>query len=616
MNSLLAHRGPDSQGQEGPGRVILAMRRLAVIDLQTGDQPMPSGDKSVWAVLNGEIYNFKSVRAELQALGHKFVTDSDTEVVANGYVQWGPDVVRKLIGMFAIAIHDSRSDELFLARDRFGEKPLFYFQGDGDLYFSSELRSLLSSPSVPRVLNREALGYYLRFGYAPVPLTLLQGVMELEPGCTLLWSNGGTKINRYYNPDYTPYPEFEDPEVAIDAVRKSLETAVTRQMVSDVPLGAFLSGGIDSSAVVAMMQRSSSKPVQTYTVRFGDAAYDEGAVARAVATHLETDHHEISVDNFGFSADDLWRIVDHVGQPFADSSAIPTFVLSSAVRDAVTVCLTGDGGDDMFAGYDRFRWAAEIDRISQIPRPALRMGKAALDITQTLPGLRSRGIIRRAGRAFEAAVERPELRLAAIESMFSKRELTHLVSDQQTLNHATGNVPLMSGTPANAADWTPLRKRMYAGISQNLARDYLVKTDRMSMAASLELRAPMLDPELAELSMHLPDSMLMRGRVQKYVLREAVRPLLPEILFTQPKSGFSIPLHKFQNQEYRSLVDDVLYPEAKSLGLFKHDEVHRIVTRGLDQMKDMADISVHRASHQLWSLLQLTAWTSRFNVTV
>jgi asparagine synthase (glutamine-hydrolysing) len=616
MNALLSHRGPDSDGQEGPGRIILAMRRLAIIDLQTGDQPMPSADRSVWAVLNGEIYNFRSLRKELEALGHKFVTNSDTEVVANGYVEWGPGVVKRLIGMFALAIHDDRTNELFLARDRFGEKPLFYYESGGDLYFSSELKSLMSSPSVPRFMDREALAYYLRFGYAPVPLTLLKDVFEIEPGCTLLWSGGKTHIERYFTPDYTPDPEFDDPEVAIAAVRDALEAAVSRQMVSDVPLGAFLSGGIDSSAVVAMMQRSSDRPVKTFTVRFGDAAYDEGDVARTVATHLGTDHHEISVDNLGFSADDLWRIIDHVGQPFADSSAIPTFILSSAVRDSVTVCLTGDGGDDMFAGYDRFRWGAQIDNIGRIPRPALRTGKLALDVARSVPGLRTSGMLRQAGRAFEAAIEKPELRFTAIESIFSTRELSTLLSDDETLRHATGSVPLMSSLPEGSGDWTPLRRRMYMGINQTLPRDYLVKTDRMSMAASLELRAPMLDPGLADLSMRLPDDMLIRGKVQKYVLREAVRPFLPEVLFSQPKSGFSIPLHRFQNDEYRSLVEDVLYPQAASLGLFRPDETRHIVDRGLGQMRDMADISVFRASHQLWSLLQLTAWSQRFNVTI
>lgn len=616
MNSRLAHRGPDSEGHVTRDGVALAMRRLAIIDLHTGDQPIITANGDVAVILNGEIYNFRELREDLQRAGCAFRTRSDTEVVALGYLKYGAGVVDRLKGMFAFALHDRRSGKLLLARDRFGEKPLYYHHRDSTLIFASEMRALLAWPELPRRLNREAFGQFLRLGYTPSPTTLVENIQELPPGCFLEWDAGAVKVSRYYTPDYTPAPELGTADVAIPLVREALKTAVGRQMVSDVPIGALLSGGIDSSAVVAMMQQHSDRPVSTFTVRFSDADYDESAVAREVARHLGTDHHEISIDDNAFQPDDLWRIVEHVGQPFADSSAIPMYVISRSVREHVKVCLTGDGGDEMFAGYPIFNWASQVDRVARVPRPLRRAAGIGLAIARHTPGLRNARFPRQATRALGAADEPSSRRLAAIDTLFLPSELRRLIGDRETLDAARDSLGIVSELPDESAGWTTLRRRMYQSVSQRLTQDMLVKVDRMGMAASLELRAPMLDPDLAALSMRLPDSTLISGGLQKRVLREAVRELLPDIVFTHPKTGFSIPLHRFVNQKYRDTVTELLETPGDVMSLLNLPEVARIAKRGLARQADRADISVYRASHQLWSLLQVAAWAQRFRIQV
>ena len=616
MNARLSHRGPDSEGHVRRDGVVLAMRRLAIIDLDTGDQPITTANGDVSVILNGEIYNFRELRRDLELTGHTFRTNSDTEVVGLGYLEYGAGVVDRLKGMFAIALHDRRSGTLLLARDRFGEKPLYYYRRESTIVFASEMRALLAWPGLPRRLDREVFGQYLRFGYTPSPKTLIEGVQELPPGCVLRWDAGNVNISRYYVPDYTPDPELALPEVAIPLVRDALKAAVGRQMVSDVPIGALLSGGIDSSAVVAMMQQHSDRPVSTFTVRFSDTRYDESAVAREVADHLGTDHHEITVDDNAFHADDLWRIVDHVGQPFADSSAIPMYMVSRSVREHVKVCLTGDGGDEMFAGYPIFRWASQVDRVARVPWPLRRAAGMSLALARHVPGLRDARLLRQGGRALDAANESPSRRLGAIDTLFRAAELRRLIDDPTTLEASRNALAVVSELPEQSSEWTTLRRRMYQSLSQRLPQDMLTKVDRMGMATSLELRAPMLDPDLAELSMRLPDSMLMSAGLQKRVIREAVKEFLPDVVFTHPKTGFSIPLHRFVNQEYRDVATELLEKPNDVMSLLNRDELARIMKRGLVRQADQADISVYRASHQLWSLLQIAAWAHRFSIQV
>ena len=614
MNRALIHRGPDSQGQFARNGASLAVRRLAVIDLKTGDQPIANEDQSLWIVFNGEIYNYRELAGQLQQQGHRFRTKSDTETVLHAYEEYGTATPQQLKGMFAFAIFDTRDRSLFLARDRFGEKPLFYYPEAQGLVFSSELRSLMEWPDLPRKTDHEALAHYLRVGFTPTPLTMFQSIYELPPGCWLRWSNGQVRTQEYYTPDYHPAPELEDEKEAIEAVREALTKAVRRQMVSDVPLGAFLSGGIDSSAVVATLQALSPEPIKTFTIRFEEATYDESPIARAVAQHLGTDHREIKVANAGFLPEDLWRIIDHVGAPFADSSAIPTFVLSKHVREEVTVCLTGDGGDEMFGGYTVFPWALKVEKLGRLPHPLLSAANGALGLLGHLPATTSFSGLRKVRRALDAAGQQGLHQFVTIQSLFLSDEMSALVTDRDVFSTACGELPRLVQLPKEAESWTPLRKLMYFRVKHNLPQDMLIKIDRMSMANSLELRAPMLDVEVAEVAMKLPDKYLIKGGVGKYILRESVRPLLPQVVFSHPKTGFSIPLHRFQNQAFIELAQELLSDRSGPLGLLNAKAVERICQLGLRRKRDHLDVSVYRATHQLWALIQLAAWGQRFHV--
>ena len=615
MQEALLHRGPDSGGDFFDGELGMAMRRLAIIDLETGNQPITNSSGNIIVVLNGEIYNYRQLTAELLEKGYVFKTKSDTEVIAHGFEEFGLELFPKLEGMFALAVYDRQRKILTLARDRFGEKPLYYNSRSDSLVFSSEIKSLLTWNDIPRKTNREALGYFLRLGYVPGTLTMFEGIQEVPVGSILQWSEGRLKLSSYYEPNYEVLSDLDSDVEAISAVREALENAVRSQIVSDVPIGAFLSGGIDSSAIVAILQGLSSQPIKTFTVKFEDAKYDESVVARAVANHLGTDHTEIPVHNVGFKADDLWRIVDHVGGPFADSSAIPTYAISKEVSKHVKVCLTGDGGDEMFAGYDVFPQGRRLNQLALIPSPILKGAGLALGAMQRSSKLSGINLIRKTRRAVDAAGQPPALRFPTMLSLFSAEEARRLIIDPELRSVTQGTLDRVSALPKSSENWTPLRRHMYHRLRHDLPQDMLIKIDRMSMASSLELRAPMLDPNLASLTMSLQDRFLIRGKTRKFALREAVRPLLPEIVFRQPKSGFSIPLHKFQNDEYAELSQELLRKTAGPMSLLNPAAIQAIRQTGLATEKDSATTSVYRSSHQLWALVQLAAWAERFNVT-
>lgn len=617
MNEALTHRGPDDGGAYVNAHHGLAMRRLSIIDVDGGHQPVFNEDGQIVIVFNGEIYNFPELRDDLLRRGHVFETHSDTEVIVHLYEEKAERTPEYLKGMFAFCIYDRRDDSLFLARDRFGEKPLYYYHDPRHgFFFSSEIRSLLASPVVPRVLNTEALGYYLRIGYVPSPMTMLAGVKILPAGHWLRLSEGGVVIRPYFTINYSPDRALEDEGNAIDAVRAALQQAVRRQAISDVPLGAFLSGGIDSSSVAAMLQAVSSQPIKTFNVRFEEARYDESAIARQVAQHLGTEHYEFVVPNVAFEPDHLWRIIAHVGLPFLDTSAIPTYILSKHIRQEVKVALSGDGGDEMFAGYPVFQWAQKIQRLQKLPHPFLAIGAAATNQLSRLPAMRQAAFLRKIRRGFDSATVPPHLLPVAIHTLFEPHELERLVQQKDVLNTANGDLGRYTQLPPESEAWTPLRRLMYLRLKNNLHDDMLVKVDRMSMAASLEVRAPMLDVDLAALTMRLPDKHLIRGNIGKFILRQAMKPMLPDIVFSHSKTGFSIPLHTFQNENYKTLAADLLQNQDGIMQLFPTQSLENILQKGLVQKKDNATHSVYRASHQLWNLMQLSAWGAYFNVTI
>lgn len=620
MNALLVHRGPDDQGQFNDPTTALAMRRLAIIDVAGGHQPMVNEDRSLVIVFNGEIYNYRELRRELETTGrHRFRTHSDTEVVLHAFEEFGTGTPERLEGMFALCIYRTTDHSLFFARDRFGEKPLFYWHQGDTLAFSSELASLLAWDGIPRRLDLEGLYFYLRRAIVPAPWTTFAGVRQLPPGHWMRWSAGRLSIQRYFEPTFRDAPALEDEHQAREAVRQTLLTSVKRQMVSDVPLGAFLSGGIDSSAIVAAMQRQSGAPIKTFNVKFQQADYDESPIARRVAAHLRTDHHELVVADSGFQDEDLWRIVRHVGMPFADSSAIPTYHISRCIRDQVTVCLSGDGGDEMFAGYTSLLWNRSIDRLARwTPRRALTTAGRLLSGASAAPGMRRSSKLRQLRRAVEMAQLTPAARIWALGTMFSMDELEVLVRQDVHAPLRRWVDDWFEQALAPAGSLSRLRQMLDFRDRFSLPEDMLVKVDRMSMAASIEVRAPMLDVQMAGLAARLSDQHLIRGDVTKYILREAVRDWLPPEVFSHPKSGFSIPLHAFQNRAYESLCHDLLLDNRVGLvnELFHRSAVEAVVHRGLAQKVNRADMSVFRATHHLWALLQLAAWADYFHVSL
>ena len=519
--------------------------------------------------------------------------------------------------MFAFCIYDQRDNSLFLARDRFGEKPLYYYDDPQHGFaFSSEIKSLLECPFVPRQLDYEALGYYMRVGYVPAPLTMFKDIRILPPGHWLRRRENQLEIRAYYTINYCPDPALTHEADAIDAVEAALQQAVKRQAISDVPLGAYLSGGIDSSSVVAMLQATSTQPVKTFTMRFEEDSFDEGLIARQVAEHLGTEHHEFFVPNVAFEADDLWRIIEHVGLPFFDTSAIPTYIISKHIRQAVTVALSGDGGDEMFAGYPLFQWGRAIRRMQKLPQPVIHSGAWAVNWLSQQPAFSGVSSLRRVRRGLKGAVSPRHLLPIDIHTMFEPAELDTLLQCQRVKDVATGDLPRFTDLPEQAKHWSSLRQLMYFRLKHMLPDRMLTKVDRMSMAASVEVRAPLLDADLADLSMRLPDKHLIRNGVGKYILRQATREKVPEIVFSHPKSGFNIPMHRFQNEGYTAMAHDLLTKRTGIMQLFSPEAITNTLNVGLHQQADRADRSIFRASHQLWGLMQLSAWEQRFKVTL
>ena len=619
MNQALVHRGPDDGGQFDGQAASIAMRRLCIIDLKTGHQPISNEDNTLQIVFNGEIYNYRELRERLLASGrHTFKTTTDTEVILHLYEEYGEETPKHLQGMFSFCIYDTKNASLFLARDRFGEKPLFYSVIGGNTFaFSSEVTSLVEFEQIERTLDVESLFYFLHIGYCPSPLTIFKEIRELSPGHWMRWEHGKLNIGSYYRPQYNPDPTLKHEEDAVEAVRTTLLKAVKRQMVSDVPLGAFLSGGIDSSAVVAAMQQQSGQRIKTFTVKFEYAPFDESKIAREVAQHLGTDHHEFVVTNGGFNDEDLWRIIRHVGQPFLDSSAIPTYILSNKVKEHVTVSLSGDGGDEMFAGYRIFQACLGIDQIAKyVPRAVLATTGSVLQQVAKSPGAARNPTLGKLMRATRSARLPKQDRSWKMSPLFEEGVLYNLVSPwlrEQWQNKQSNAVHELLGEQAGMSR---LRQVMDCWLRYFLASDMLVKVDRMSMAASLEVRAPMLDVEMAELSMRLPDDLLLRDGTTKYILRKAIRPWLPDSVFTHPKWGFSIPLHLFQNKNFYDLCDELLLNTKNEVmkALFSKSSLTMLVQRGLDRKFDAGDLSAFHASQQLWAILNLAGWIELFAV--
>ena len=596
MRDRLEHRGPDDQGVfvSDDRRAGLGFRRLAIIDVSPiANQPMANEDGTVRVAFNGEIYNFKSLRSRLVANGHQFRSQSDTEVLVHLYEDVGPKFVEEIDGMFAIAIWDARAKRLVLARDRAGKKPLYVYQDSRRLLFGSEIKAIFAHPDVRVQIDETQIAPYLTYGYVPHPATFYRRVTQVDPaGVVVVDESGRMESRRYWQ---LRFPDAGD-ELRVDRraarerVRELVTDAVARRLVSDVPLGAFLSAGIDSTIVVGVMSRLMNAPIKTFTIGFEDApAFDETAAARQLAARFKTEHTEFRVKP---SAVDLIdRLIWHHDGPFGDSSAIPTFLVSQLTRQHVTVVLTGDGGDELFAGYLRFQAALAADRV---PRAAGPLLDAVLALLPKAP--HERHLLARA-RRFARFMHLPLVeRLVRWNSIFQD-DLPSLLEK----GPAVDPLAHLSSAIETSRASSPLNRLLAANYASYLPDDLLVKTDRCTMANSIEARCPLLDTALTEYAASLPDGLKLDGRRTKAILRDAFADLIPQDIDRRPKTGFGVPLDAWFRGELRDYVrDTLLAPSAVSRQYFKATAVQRLID---DHQQGRVNIG-----HRLWTLVCFERW--------
>jgi asparagine synthase (glutamine-hydrolysing) len=591
MCAAIRHRGPDDEGIRVMPGASLGMRRLSIIDLATGHQPIHNEDSTVWVVFNGEIYNYAELRADLLGRGHRFYTASDTETIVHAYEEWGEDAFRRLRGMFGIALWDSRNATLLLARDRVGIKPLHYAVAGSRLYFGSEIKSILAAHDIETALDFHALDHYLSFLYTPSDTSIFAGIKKLPPGHLLRWQNGALEIRRYWElpaEEQTPCSEEE----AVEALRAVLTDAVRSHLMSEVPLGAFLSGGVDSSLVVGLMAQASSRPVRTFSIGFDDPRYDELEHARVVARHFGTEHHEFIVKPDALAIiDDL---ISHFDEPFGDSSAIPTWYVSEMARRHVTVVLSGDGGDELFGGYERYSPHPRIAAFDRWSPPATR--RVASLVWPMLPhGVRGKNFLRRAarderGRYLDQIGYFQRDEKEALLTADVRRRIEGTDAEARLARHfdRLGHLP-----------WNG--QMMHFDFETYLPEDILTKVDRMSMAHSIESRVPLLDNNVVDFAARLPANLKIKNGRKKHILKEAAAGLLPDGILARRKQGFAVPVGGWFRSDLREFFSDVLLSrDARQRGYFESRFVERLVREHVTGRRDH--------TLRLWGLVVFELW--------
>ena len=595
MNETLVHRGPDSDGSVIDGPCGLAMRRLSIIDLAGGDQPIANEDGRIQVIQNGEIYNYRALMDELRAQGHTFRTHSDTEVLVHLYEERGPAFVEALRGMFAIAIWDARNGRLVLARDRFGIKPLYYRVGGGQLSFASELKALLRQPGFSREIDQEALESYLAFNSIPSPLTIFKEARKLPAGHKLVAERGEVAVSRYARP--TPVQEgdvrSESEDALAEELRQRLRDSVRAHLVSDVPVGVLLSGGIDSAALTAMAAGESGYRVSTFSIGFEESSFDELGQARLVAQRYGTDHHELILRPD--AVDLLPKLVEAFDEPFGDSSALPTYLVSELAADTVKVVLSGEGGDELFGGY--YTYVAD--------RLAPRFGRAApflRPLVELLPSSSEKVSFDYKAKRFVRGAHLPPVeRHHAWKEIFSPAAQAELLASSPT----SDPLDIYRARFAETEGAQELARLQDLDLGIYLVDDLLVKTDRASMAHSLEARVPFLDPVVAELALALATKQKVRGFSKKRLLRRAVEPLLPREIIRGRKQGFSIPVAAWLRGDLEPFARDVLSPETiERQGCLRPEAVTRVLDEHVSGKEDL--------SRQIWGLLAFTLWFDRY----
>ena len=602
MNSTLAHRGPDDEGYYVDESIGLGHRRLSIIDLNTGRQPIFNEDGTKVIIFNGEIYNFSDIKKELEKAGHQFRTKTDTEVIVHGYEQWGTDCVSHLRGMFAFAIWDKRKKSVFLARDRLGKKPLYYFVDGKRLLFASELKAILEDEAVPREINLEGLSDYLSFGYVPAPKTIFKKISKLLPGHILLYKNSDLLLRKYWDLQFNPKQDVPIGQYC-DAILETLKESVKMRLVSDVPLGAFLSGGIDSSAVVALMASLKKEPVITNSIGFTEKEFNELGYAKETAKVFKTDHREYVVSPDAVEI--VRKLSWHFDEPFADSSAIPTYYVSKMTRQSVTVALSGDGGDENFGGYRRYYFDRLENEIRNfIPQPIRRylIGNIARLYPKAdwLPQI------------FRAKTLLTDVSRDPVFGYFNSMSLFRPGMKSKVLcPHVSGvlrdydSMDVFRTYYDQSDTDDPLSRTQYIDFKTYLVDDILTKVDRASMANSLEVRVPLLDHKFVELVAQIPSNLKLNGRTSKYIFRKALAGILPDGIMERKKWGFGIPVGKWLRKEIRETAEETLFNQrSEAKDFFNQKYVRWLWKQHLSGMRDF--------TQPLWSLLMFQLWADRF----
>ncbi len=629
MCKVMEYRGPDDEGiylgwkRNEQNNVGLGIRRLAIIDLKTGHQPIHNEDGTIWIVCNGEVYNFKELRKKLENEGHHFYTNSDVEVIIHLYETYGIDCLEFLRGMFAFAIWDEKKNRLFLARDRLGQKPLCYTNCRNQLIFASEIKSILQVPRIPREVNLPAIHNYLTYQYVPSPLTAFKNIRKLPPAHYLVCEMGKISIERYWNLNMNNKIKMTEDEYC-KRIREVLEEAVKLRLVSDVPLGAFLSGGIDSSIIVGIMSKLMGRRVKTFSVGFEDRAYDELKYARIVAKHFKTDHHEYVVKPDAIKL--LPKLIWHYNEPFADSSAIPTYYVAEKTSQEVTVALNGDGGDENFAGYPRYRAVKLAEYFEKLP---LWIRKDIIDgIVKLIPYSPEQKAYGRRVRRFMKSVnysrEQRYIRWTCIfdnerknelYTPFFKEAVEGIDSFDYLLNHFKTGLINQTTTDKGLMDQTPADKKgmgqdfldttLFVDIMTYLPNDLFVKMDIATMANSLEARSPFLDHKLMEFTASIPSNLKLKGFNSKYILKKAFSNLLPYQILHRGKMGFGVPVSRWLRNELKKYIYEILLSrESLQRGYFREDYLKLIVDEHCNKRYDHGS--------RLWALLNFELWHRMF----
>lgn len=595
MTASLKHRGPDDEGFYFKDNLGLGHRRLSIIDLAGGHQPLSNEDDTIWLIFNGEIYNFQELRNKLKRKGHNFKTKTDSEVIIHLYEEKGEELCQELNGMFAFALWDEKEKKLVLARDRLGQKPLFYSFINGSFVFASELRALFKNPLIKKEIDFDSLNKYLIYEYVPAPKTIIKGINKLEPGQILTYQDGKIGKNYYWDIEFKEFKRLNYLDIFEDLLRMS----VKRRLISDVPLGVFLSGGIDSSTIAYYAQKSSSEKIKTFSIGFKDKTFDESNYAKQVADFLKTEHY-----HHNFSANDLLDSIEEIAQindePFADASIVPTYLLSKFAREKVTVALAGDGGDELMAGYSTFQ-ALKIVKIYRfLPNFTKKTFKDLADLLPVSFGYFSFDFkLKKLLSGYEYPLE---IQNQIWQGSFSPKENRNLflpeISSQLSFDDSFFEIDKL----LNNLEEESLENRItYLYLKQYLANDILVKADKASMFASLELRAPFLDYQLVEFINSLPYHLKLRGFTTKYLLKQLMKNKLPRNIVYRRKKGFGVPIAQWINKELKDLTFDLLNKEnIQKQGIFNYLTIKKILDEHLSKKVD------HRK--KIWTLLMFQQW--------